>query len=377
MKRDLYEILEVSRSASDDEIRKSYKRLAKKYHPDLNPGDKTAEERFKEVAVAYEVIHDPARRKSYDEFGETALNPNFDPDRAREYARWQHAGPGAPPGAGSSPFGGVDFSDLFADFFGRGRGGANAWSRARQIHGQDIESSLRINLIDALRGSKVNFRLTGSEGCADCKGTGAQPGQTKVCPICDGSGQQRMSGPFSVTTRCSACGGTGRSPGPPCPTCGGRGSVSTESVVTVNVPAGIKDGAKIRLAGKGEPGLGGAPPGDLFLKVEITPHPRLTRDGDDLVMTLPVSVPEAVLGASITVPLINGEVNVKVPPRSQTGQKLRLRSKGAPKGRGKGSGDMILVLEVQTPTSNSKELDQLAESLKKFYPQNVRADLKL
>ncbi len=380
MQRDLYEILGVSRSADNEEIRKAYKKLARKYHPDLNQGDKEAEERFKEVAVAYEFLGDTDKKKNYDEFGEDALNPNFDPEKAREFARWRgRGGGGPPPGMGGNPFGNgnIDFGDLFSDLFGGGRGGRNAWSRARKIRGQDTESAMRIGLIDSLRGSKVNFRLSGAEACASCGGTGQQKEGSGPCPICDGSGQQRMSGPFTVTGRCSACNGTGRAPGPPCPECHGQGRVSRSSVVTVTVPPGIKEGAKIRLSGKGEAGLGGGPPGDLYLSVEVIPHPKVKRDGDDLIMTLPITVPEAVLGATVTVPLIAGEVNVKIPPRSQSGNKLRLRGKGAPKPDGKNAGDMILILEIQAPSSASKELDQTAESLRKFYENDVRADLKL
>lgn len=382
MQRDLYEILGVSRSADEDEIRKAYKKLARKYHPDLNQGDKEAEERFKEVAVAYEFLGDKDKRKNYDEFGADALNPNFDPDRAREFSRFRtQGGGGYPPGMGGNPFGGsgsnIDFGDLFSDLFGGGRGGRNAWSRARQVRGQDIRSSMRIGLLDSLRGSKVNFRLSGSESCPACGGAGHQKEGSSTCPICDGSGQQKMSGPFTVTGRCSACNGTGRTPGPPCTHCNGQGRVSSSSVVTVTVPPGIKDGAKIRLSGKGEAGLGGGPPGNLYLQVEILPHPKLEREGDDLIMKLPITVPEAVLGAKVKVPLITGEVTVTLPPRSQLGQKLRLRGKGAPKPGGKNAGDMILVLEVVSPSSESKELDQVAKSLEKFYIDDVRADLKL
>lgn len=382
MHRDLYEVLGVSRSADEEEIRKAYKKLARKYHPDLNPGDEEAENRFKEVAVAYEVLGDSQRRKNYDEFGEDALNPNFDPEKAREYAQWRQGAargaPGGPGGPAGAPFGGgADFSDLFSEIFGGERGGRSAWARARQVRGSDVESTMRIGLVDALRGTKVNFRLRGAEPCPSCGGTGRRNEEARTCPACNGTGQQQMSGPFNMTTTCRTCGGSGRAPGPPCPTCQGRGSVQRDSTVTVTVPPGVKEGAKIRLAGKGEPGLGGGPPGDLYLRVEVTPHPVLHREGDDLYMTLPISVPEAILGASVTVPLINGEARVKVPPRSQSGKKLRLRGKGAPKGEGKAAGDLILEIDVRAPTSKNKELDRIAESLKKFYDRDVRADLKI
>lgn len=380
MHKDLYEILGVSRSAGEEEIRKAYKNLARKYHPDLNQNDKDAEERFKEVAVAYEVLHDQNKRKNYDEFGEDALNPNFDPERAREFARFrQRGGQGFAGGPAGSPFGGsVDFGDLFSELFGGGRGRTkNPWGRARRVKGSDMESSMRISFLDAIRGTKINFTLSGGETCEACGGIGRKQEENRPCPTCNGTGQQTMTAPLNMNAACRTCGGSGRASGPPCPSCGGKGAVNSSSIVTVTVPPGIKDGAKIRLAGKGEPGLGGGPSGDLYLKVEVIPHSYLERDGDNLIMTLPVTVPEAVRGAIVTIPLIEGEAKVKVPPRSQTGQKLRLRSKGAPKGRNKGAGDLILELEVRAPTSKSEELDQKIAELEEFYEEDIRAELKL
>jgi len=318
MQRDLYEALGVKRGASDDEIRKSYRKLARKYHPDLNPEDKGAEERFKEVAVAYEVLSDSKKRKNYDEFGDDALNPNFDAERAKQYRQWGGSGarwsPAGGPGAGRSPFGGgVNLEDLFGDLF-NARGGG--FGRAGRVRGNDITSKMEIHLLEALRGTKVTFRIQGVE----------------------------------------------------------RGDLST---VTVTVPAGVADGDKIRLAGKGEPGLGGAPPGDLLLMVAVKAHPQLTRRGDDLVMTLPITVPEAVLGASVSVPTLDGEVTVKVPPRSQTGQKLRLKGKGARNRKAKKSGDLMLVLEVRAPDDGEDELDEAAKALEEHYASDVRANLKL
>jgi DnaJ-class molecular chaperone len=314
MKRDLYEILGVPRSANDDEIRKAYRKLARKYHPDLHPDDKASEDKFKEVAVAHEILGDPEKRKAYDEFGEDALNPNFDPARAREYARWRGSPEWASPGQGADAFGfgGINLDDLFGSLFGGRRDG---FGRAMRVRGNDVESTLEIGLADALKGNQVTFTLSGG--------------------------------------------------------------AASDSTVTVKVPAGVAEGDRIRLAGKGEPGLGGGPPGDLYLKVKLRPHRHLRREGDDLLMTLPVTVPEAVLGASILVPTLEGELRVKVPPGSQAGTKLRLRGKGARDRKSGRKGDLILLLEVRAPDSGGEELQALARSLEAHYRADIRADLKL
>lgn len=377
--RNLYEALGVTRSATEDEIRKQYRKLARKYHPDLNQDDKEAEERFKEIAVAYEVLIDPEKRKNYDEFGDDALNPNFDADKARQYAQWQGSGGGAPGGFGGGGFGGgggVDLSDLFGDLFGGGAGRGGGFSRARRVRGQDIESKLKIGLLDALRGTKVKFRLSGHQTCPECRGSGQQNEKSSPCSACHGTGQQSIGGgPLPLTGPCQVCGGTGRSRGPTCPKCHGTGHIEEPSTITVTVPPGVDNGSRIRLSGKGEPGLGGAPSGDLFLVVEVTDHPRLSRDGDDLTMKLPITVPEAVLGANVSVPLFEGEVNVKIPPGSQSGQKLRLRGKGAPKRKG-GAGDLILILDVRLPTESSSKLEKAAKSMEKLYEEDVRAKVR-
>lgn len=386
MKRDLYEALEVQKNASEDEIRKQYRKLARKYHPDLNPGDSEAEERFKEVAVAYEILSDPQKRKNYDEFGDEALNPNFDPDKAREYAKWQKSRSWSNRAHGADPFsgGGVDISDLFGDLFGRAGGRRSAgrsggFGRAAKVRGNDVESTLKIGLLEAVRGTKVKFRLSGHQSCPDCRGTGQQNDQTSTCPSCHGTGQQSIGGgPMPLTGACQTCGGSGRTPGPACPKCSGRGVVEEPSTVTVTVPPGVDDGSRIRLSGKGEPGLGGGPPGDLYLVVDIKPHKQITRSGDDLQMPLPITVPEAVNGATVTVPMVTeGEARVKVPPGSQSGQKLRLRGKGVPKRKGGEAGDLILVLEVRLPTRGGDALKSAADAMADFYDDDPRAELRL
>lgn len=373
MKRDLYEALELPRTATEDELRKQYRKLARAYHPDHNPGDTASEQRFKEIAVAYEILSDPQRRKAYDEFGEASLAQGFDPDRAREHARWQRAAAGH----GGSAFGAdVDIGDVFADLFNRGgRGGA---ARARQIRGNDLESSVRITLLESLRGTRVKLKITGHVTCPVCQGSGQRNDQRQPCAVCHGTGQRVVSaGPHPLRGQCPACGGTGRSLGPACHRCAGRGVVEEPTTLTVAVPVGVDDGSRVRVPGKGEPGIGGGPAGDLYLSVEIVPHPWLKRQGDDLVMTLPVTVPEAVLGATVTVPLYNGEAHVKIPAGSQSSQKLRLKGKGAPRIKGRGAGDLILVLEVRLPEEGSDQLDRCVEVMRALYRTDPRAGLKL
>lgn len=378
MKRNLYDALEVSQTASEDEIRKNYRKLARKYHPDLNQDDKDAEERFKEIAVAYEYLSDKEKRKNYDEFGEEALDPNFDPARAREFKRWRGARATGSSRYGGSPFqGGVDISDLFSDLFGRS-GGRGGFNRAHKVRGSDVESKVRIPLLDSLRGTKVKFKLTGLQSCKECQGTGQQVEESTPCKACHGTGQQNIGGgPLPLTGPCQVCGGSGRTRGPACTHCSGRGAVEEPSTITVTIPSGVDNGAKIRLTGKGEPGLGGSPSGDLYLKVEVTPHPKLTREGDNLIVKLPVTIAEAILGATVSVPLFDGEAKVKVPAGSQSGQKLRLKGKGAPRRKGKEAGDLILILDVRLPKNGGNALEEAAKAMEPLYDDDVRADLKL
>jgi molecular chaperone DnaJ len=374
MKRDLYEALEVPRTATEDELRKQYRKLARTYHPDFNPGDKSAEERFKEISVAYEILSDPKKRQAYDEFGEASLAQGFDPDRAREHARWQRAAAWSSAGPGGAD---VDIHDLFSNLFGRGGGRAGA-SRARQIRGADLESTVRLGLPEALRGTQIKLKITGRTSCPACQGSGQRNGERRPCPACHGTGQRIASGgPHPLRGRCPECGGSGRTSGPTCPKCGGLGVVEEPTTISVNVPAGVDDGSRVRVAGKGEPGIGGGPAGDLYLTVEVVPHPWLTREGDDLTMVLPVSVPEAVLGATVAVPLVDGEAHVKIPPGSQSGQKLRLKGKGAPRPKASGAGDLLLVLEVRLPDEGGEALQRAAESMKPLYVRDLRAGMKI
>jgi molecular chaperone DnaJ len=388
--RDFYEVLGVSKDASAADIKKAYKKLARKYHPDLNKDNPEAEEKFKDVSRAFEVLGDEEKRKLYDEFGEVSTRPGFDPEKARQYQQWS-AGPGqgGPSGGFGGGFGGFEgFSsaggggveDMFGDIFGsvfRG-GGARRTRRAGPTpsKGGDIESELDLDLLTALRGGEINISLALPQTCQTCNGAGSKEG-TRTCPACGGTGTRQVGrGMMNMEVPCQTCGGTGQAPGPPCPTCGGSGQVRKPTRLKVKVPAGVKDGARIRLGGKGQPGRQGGPPGDLYLKVSIKPHPRLRREGDNLYMTVPVTVSEAVSGASIDVPTLHGSVKLKVPPRSQSGQKLRLRGKGAPRSNG-GRGDLFVELQVVLPESETEQLEELAKKLQALYKGDVRRQVRL
>lgn len=369
--RDLYGELGVKRSATTEEIKKAYRKLARKYHPDVNPGNSEAEERFKRVSFAHDVLSDADKRKAYDEFGEEGLQAGFDAGRAREFKRAQESMGGMGGMGGGGRY--ASFEDIFGDIFGgRGGGGSPA---AEQ--GQDIETTLEIDLLDAVRGTTATVQLTKPSECAVCHGTGGQgPGTT--CPECRGRGQIKMGGgPMSFGRRCERCGGTGRIPSQPCAACGGRGITEKLEKLNVKIPAGVDDGSRIRLAGKGGAGRGGAPPGDLYIVTKIRPHARLERRERDLFLPLPVTVGEAMLGATIDVPTPDGTVKLKVPPGSQSGKKLRLRGKGVPAMKGGERGDLYVVLEVHVPPDGNETTRAAVQTLESSYTASPRAGFGL
>lgn len=386
LQQDPYQVLGVAKNAKAAEIKKAYKRLARKYHPDLNKGNKNAEERFKEISQAFDILGNEEKRKLYDEFGEASLRTGFDAEKARQYQQWssRFGGAGAGSGPGFNPFGGYEQTDfgssgfgeeMFGDLFGsvfRGAGHA-----ARSARGGDIETQLELDLVTALRGGEINISLVLPSACARCRGSGTAGGSTGPCSACGGSGSRNMGQGFlKVKLPCQACGGTGQSPGPPCPACGGSGEVSQPNHLKVKIPAGVADGDKIRLGGKGQPGHHGSAAGNLYLVVKTRPHPLLRREDDSIVIRLPVTVAEAVRGASITVPTLDGQVTLKIPPGSQNGQKLRLKGKGAPVKGGRGRGDMIVELNLVLPERRSSELEALADRMEPFYSGNIRGDIK-
>ena len=347
-KRDYYEVLGLSKGASDDEIKKAYRKLAKKYHPDMNPGDKTAEAKFKEVNEAYSVLSDKDKRAKYDQFGHAGVDPNF--------------------GAGGGGFGGfdmgdVDLGDLFGSFFGGGFGGgfgsqqrANAPQR-----GESLRASLTISFEEAAFGCQKEIELNRTEQCQECRGSGCAAGTTaETCPDCRGTGtvrvQQRMgSMAFSSSAPCSRCRGTGRIIHTPCKSCGGTGSVRRSSRISVTIPAGIDDGQAVSLRGQGNAGKNGGPAGDLIVSIRVRPSAQFRRDGTTVLYEHPVSFVQAALGAELEIPTIDGKVKYTLPAGTQSGTTFRLRGKGIPELRGRGRGDQYVTVRVQVPTSLNGE----------------------
>ncbi|MBL4540216.1 MAG: molecular chaperone DnaJ [Rhodobacteraceae bacterium] len=354
-KRDYYEVLGTARGASAEDIKKAYRRKAKELHPDRNAGQDASDEAFKEVNEAYEALKDPQKRAAYDRFGHAAFDGGLGGGRP--------GGFGGQRGDFASAFSDV-FEDLFGDFMGGGRGGAQ---RARR--GSDLRYNLTVTLEEAFNGVKRTVQVPGSAPCEVCDGTGAAGGAEPVtCPTCAGMGKVRaQQGFFTVERTCPSCGGQGRIIKNPCSACGGQGRVARDRSLSVNVPAGVETGTRIRLAGEGEAGLRGGPLGDLYIFVDVREHPIFARDGQTLFCAVPVSVVTAALGGEIEVPTIDGgRARVRIPAGSQSGRQMRLKAKGMPAIRSSQSGDMIIELSVETPvnlTARQKELLREFEKL--------------
>ena len=354
-KRDFYEILGVPRTASAEELKKAYRSKAKELHPDRNSDDPTAEAKFKEVNEAYDTLKDADKKAAYDRYGHAAFEGGRGP-----------GGGGAGQGDFASAFSDV-FEDLFGDFMG-GRGGAGG-GRSRAQRGSDLRYNLRVSLEDAYNGIQKTINVPASVACDVCRGTGAEGGAEPVtCPTCSGMGKVRaQQGFFTVERTCPTCAGMGQIIKNPCRACGGAGRTEKERSLSVNIPAGVETGTRIRLAGEGEAGLRGGPTGDLYIFIEVKEHPIFQRDSVHLFCRVPVSVTTAALGGEVEVPTIDGgKSRVKVPAGSQTGKQMRLRAKGMPALRGGGSGDMLIELAVETPvnlTSRQKELLREFEKL--------------
>ncbi|GGY21560.1 molecular chaperone DnaJ [Paludibacterium paludis] len=349
-KRDYYDVLGVNRDASEDDIKKAYRKLAMKYHPDRNPDSKEAEERFKEVKEAYEILSDAQKRSAYDQFGHAGVDPNAG-------ARGG--------GAGFGDFADA-FSDIFGDIFGGGRGGQGG--RSNVYRGADLRYNLEITLEEAARGCERQIRIPSHENCDVCHGTGAKPGtQPKTCSTCGGHGQVRMSqGFFSIQQTCPTCHGSGKEISDPCVKCRGAGQVKTNKTLNVKIPAGVDEGDRIRLSGEGEPGQNGGPAGDLYVVTHIKPHAVFQRDGKDLHCEMPVSFATAALGGEVEIPTLDGVVKVKISPETQTGRVYRVRGKGIKAIRGNDYGDLMCHIVVETPvslTERQKELLQEFEAI--------------
>jgi len=358
---DLYKTLGVAKGASDEEIKKAYRKLARKYHPDRNPDDPKAEERFKEVQGAYDTLSDPEKRKEYDAGGAFA---GFGGGGAGPF------GPG-----GGGPGGGFDVSDLFSNIFSRGGGRG----QPQQARGRDLETEAGLSFDQAVNGAQVDVTVPKAERCPTCHGSGAKPGTSPVtCPRCEGRGIDAQSqGIFSISRPCPQCGGAGQIIEDPCPTCGGSGLTRQTKRYKVNIPAGVRDGARIRLAGKGEAGQRGGPPGDLFVVTRVAPSPVFKRlDGGNLEVTVPITIAEALRGATIEVPTLDGTKKIKVGPGTKHGSIQRLRGEGAPKARGRGRGDIRYRLEIAMPEKLNEEQEAAAEKLAEaFNGSDPRAEL--
>jgi molecular chaperone DnaJ len=351
-KADYYEVLGVSREASDQELKSAYRRQALKYHPDRNPGDHAAEERFKTASEAYQVLCDPDKRAAYDRYGHAGLG-------------------GQGSGFGTGPFaGGVDIGDIFGDLFGEMFStGAGAQRSSRQRRGDDLRFDLTINFEDTFTGVEAEVKIRRFETCSTCQGRGSASGRgPTACGQCGGRGQIRyQQGFFSVARTCGACGGSGAVIGDPCQTCRGETRVATELKLNVKVPPGVEEGTRIRYTGEGDAGRSGAPRGDLYVVLSVRPHDFFERIGNDLRCVIPISFPQAALGAEFEMPGIDGPVNLKIPEGTQSGRELRIRGRGIPHLNEKGSGDLIVKVMVQIPRKLSRAqrelVNKLAESL--------------
>ena len=346
-KRDLYEVLGVNRDASEDELKKAYRKLAMKYHPDRNPDNKEAEEKFKEVKEAYEILTDANKRAAYDRYGHDGINP-------------QMGGGGG--GQGFDGFADA-FGDIFGDIFGGGGGGGRG--RSNVYRGADLRYNLEITLEEAARGAEKTIRIPAQEECGTCHGSGAKSGtQPKTCPTCGGAGQVRIQqGFFSIQQTCPKCHGSGRIIPEPCTTCGGAGRVKRQKTLEVKIPAGIDDGMRLRHGGQGEPGVNGGPAGDLYVEIHIKQHPVFQRDGDDLHCEMPISFTTAALGGEIEIPTLDGAANIRIPAETQSAKVFRLRGKGIRNVRTHAPGDLMVHVIVETPV---KLTDRQKELLREF-----------
>ena len=385
MAEDFYKILGVSKNVDQDTIKKSYRKLARKWHPDLNPGNKEAEQKFKDISRAYDCLGDKKKRKRYNEFGEEGLQSGFDAKKARQYKQWRPHQQQDWGQAGDQGFGKYEsYEDVFGDLFGFGsgadefhqtRGGFKASTPSR---GRDIQHDMDIDLVSSLKGFETELSMQKLKPCAACNGSGIDPNSKMTpCPKCGGSGRLNVAqGPMQFTSACPQCGGHGQV-GKICSQCGGKGQVMDMEKIKVTIPKGVKEGSKVRVAGKGEPGFNGGRPGDLYLVIHIKPHPVLERKGDNLHIEVPITIGEAMSGGTITIPVVDGQVQIKVPPQSQSGQVLRLKGKGAPNLKTKKKGDLMVKLHVKVPRTNDKETLEAVKKMNKLYKGDIRKDLRL
>jgi len=387
MAEDYYQTLGVDRKADADEIRKAYRRLARKHHPDLNPGDKAAEDRFKKVQEAYDILNDAKKRQMFDQFGFYSENgmpggnagggrpggPNMDFggfDFSDVFTRGAQGGRGRPGGAGTGPDAG-GFHDIFSQWFSRG---GESQSAAPE-KGTDLEYGLNIDFWQAIRGTQVRLKINRQESCSVCSGTGSRPGANVVCPECNGSGTVTQSaGAMRFSLTCPKCEGAGRMRNI-CANCHGDGRVSTTETVEVRIPAGAQQGSRLRVAGKGNAGTHSAPPGDLYITIRVEAHPFFRREGDDIHISVPVRIDEAGLGTKIEVPTIDGRALLKIPQGTQNGQKFRLREKGVQNSRTSARGDQIVEIAVQAPVVQDERTKELLREYALLHPDDPRKEI--
>ena len=373
-KRDFYDVLGLSRGAAEDEIKKGYRAMARKYHPDLNPGDKAAEERMKEVNEAYEVLSDPQKKARYDQFGHAGVDPNM--GGGNPYG-------GGNPFGGGSPFGGAgmdfDLGDLFGSFFGGGGARSNP-NAPRQ--GGDLEERVTITFEEAARGCTKSVEINRIEQCGDCKGSGAAPGSSpKTCPECGGSGQKNVQqrtpfGVISSAKTCPRCQGKGKSVDNPCPKCRGGGRVRRRSSIDINIPAGIDNGQVLSVRGEGNKGMNGGSPGNLLVSVAVRPHKVFVREEYDLQCDVTVQFWQAALGATIAVPTLDGNLEQRIAPGTQPGSIITLKGKGIPVLQGGGrKGDLYVRIQVEVPAKLNSEQSALFEQLRRVFPATAVASL--
>jgi molecular chaperone DnaJ len=367
-KRDYYAVLGVNRDASDEDIKKAYRKLAMKHHPDRNPHDKTCEEKFKEAKAAYEILSDAKKRAAYDQFGHAGVDPSagFGAAGARGF------------GGGGEGFGGFAdaFGDIFGEIFGNAGPGAGGRGRGNGVYrGADLRYNLELSLEEAARGTEAKIRIPVLEQCATCHGSGAKPGtQAKTCPTCHGQGQVRVSqGFFSIQQTCPQCHGGGKIITDPCATCGGAGRVKRQKTLSVKIPAGVDQDDRIRLASEGEAGLNGGPQGDLYVVINLRAHPVFQRDNSDLHCEMPISFTTAALGGEIEIPTLEGHAKLKIPPETQTGQVFRLRNKGIKGVRSSVHGDLFCHVAIETPVNLTPRQRELLCEFERINEENPGA----
>ena len=377
MATDFYKILGVSKNTSEEKIKKAYRKLARKWHPDINPGNKEAEKKFKEISEAYDCIGNKEKKALYDEFGADGLQAGFDPEKARQHSQWGGFRQGEQR-ANNEGFGRhQSYEDVFGDIFGSGTGSSGFRSQT-PLKGRDLQHDMTIDLVSALRGFETELSMQKPKACRACSGSGNDPNSTlSTCAYCGGSGRLEVAeGPMHFTKPCPHCQGHGQT-GKPCTSCGGKGQVMGTEKIRVVIPKGVKEGSKVRIAGKGEPGPDGGQPGDLYLLVHLKPHPYLKRTDDNLYMDVPVTVREAIAGGSIDVPTVDGIVKLKVPSGSQTGKVLRLKGKGATNLKTKTRGNLMVKLVVKVPQTEDPDILAAIQKMDGMYKEDVRSAIRI